>query len=508
MNHSMEIVPNDQHNRRLISNVHPPDWQNPIPDGRYNLVVLGAGTAGLVAAAGAAGMGAKVALVERHLMGGDCLNVGCVPSKAIIRSGHAAHSIREAGEFGVRSTGDTEVDFAAVMERVRQVRASISPHDSARRFTDHYGVDVYFGEARFTDRDRIHVSGQELVFSKAVIATGARAAVPPIAGLAEAGFLTNHTLFNLTEQPRRLAVLGGGPIGCELAQTFARLGSDVTVVEMMDQVLPREDRDAAQILQASLESDGVRVQLATRLESVETTAGGKLLQLAGESGKTQLSVDEIFVGVGRTPNVESLDLEAAGVAYERTGITVDDFLRTTNRRIYASGDVCLPAKFTHVADFASRAVLQNALFPGPKKEFSKINLAWSTYTDPEIAHVGLYEHEAREKGIEVETITVPMSDVDRALAEADTEGFLKIHVHPKKGTIYGATMVCRRAGDLISEITTAMHAGLGLGDMAAVIHPYPTVAEAVRKAADQFNRRKLTPLVANILERWFAWTRR
>jgi pyruvate/2-oxoglutarate dehydrogenase complex dihydrolipoamide dehydrogenase (E3) component len=346
-----------------------------------------------------------------------------------------------------------------------------------------------------------------LLFAKAVIATGARAAVPPIPGLAETGFLTNHTVFNLTEQPRRLAVIGGGPIGCELAQTFARLGTEVTIVEMMEQFLPREDRDAAELLHRSMERDGVRVLLSTRLDGVEDVGGAKKLALTSPEGEERLLVDEVFVGVGRTPNVEGLDLETAGVAYDRTGVKVDDHLRTTNPRIYASGDICLPAKFTHVADFSSRAVLQNALFPGPKKKFSKIILAWATYTDPEIAHVGMYEHEARERGLEVETITIPMADVDRALAEGDTEGFLKIHVHPKKGTIYGATFVCRRAGDLISEITTAMHAGLTLGDMAAVIHPYPTVAEAVRKAADQFNRRKLSPLVAGVLKRWFAWTR-
>ena len=501
------LAPDDEHNQKLVANVHPLDWQNPRPDGRYNLVVLGAGTAGLVAAAGAAGMGARVALLERHLMGGDCLNVGCVPSKALIRSGHAAHALRESEDFGIRLNGTVEVDFAAVMGRMRGVRAEISPNDSARRFADHYGVDVYFGEASFTGRDRVEVAGEELLFAKAVIATGARAAAPPIPGLAETGFLTNHTVFNLTEQPRRLALIGGGPIGCELAQTFARLGTEVTVVEMMDQFLPREDRDAAEVLHRSMERDGVTVMLSTRLESVEATNGGKELTLVGPAGEHRLTVDEIFVGVGRTPNVEGLGLDTAGVAYDRTGVKVDDHLRTTNPRIYASGDICLGAKFTHVADFASRTVLQNALFPGPKKKFSKINLAWSTYTDPEIAHVGLYEDEAREQGCEVETITIPMTEVDRALAEGDTEGFFKIHVHPKKGTIYGATLVCRRAGDLISEVTTAMQAGLTLGDMAAVIHPYPTVADAVRKAADQFNRRKLTPVVAGVLKRWFEWTR-
>jgi len=501
------LTPDDAANRQLLANVRPSDWRNPVADGRYNLVVLGAGTAGLVAAAGAAGMGAKVALVERHLMGGDCLNVGCVPSKAMIRSGHAAHALAEAAGFGVHFGGAVEVNFDEVMARMRGVRAEISPNDSARRFADHYGVDVHFGEARFTGRDRVDVAGRELRFTKAVIATGARAAVPPIPGLAESGFLTNDTVFNITEQPRRLAVIGGGPIGCELAQTFARLGTEVTVVEMMDRFLPREDRDAAEMLRRSMQRDGVRILLSTRLDRVGAAGGTKDLKLKAPGGEEHLIVDEIFVGVGRVPNVEGLGLDAAGVAHDRTGILVDDHLRTTNPRVYASGDVCLPAKFTHVADFASRTVLQNALFPGPKKKFSKINLAWATYTDPEIAHVGFYEDEALERGLEVETITIPMVEVDRALAEGDTDGFFRVHIHPKKGTIHGATFVCRRAGDLISEVTTAMHAGLTLGEMAAVIHPYPTVAEAVRKAADQFNRRRLTPLVGGILKQWFAWTR-
>jgi pyruvate/2-oxoglutarate dehydrogenase complex dihydrolipoamide dehydrogenase (E3) component len=505
---SFGVAPDDAPNRRLLANVHPANWENPAGDDRYNLVVLGAGTAGLVAAAGAAGMGAKVALVERHLMGGDCLNVGCVPSKAIIRSGHAAHALREAAVFGVRVDGTVAVDFAAVMERMRTVRAEISANDSARRFAAHHGVDVIFGEARFTGRDSVEVGGRELRFSRAVIATGARPVVPPVPGLAEAGFLTNETIFNLTRLPRRLAVIGGGPIGCELAQTFARFGSEVTVVEMMDRILPREDRDAAQLLQRSMERDGVRVMLSTKLESVAAADGMKELVLIGPEAEHRLIVDEIFVGVGRTPNIEDLDLGMAGVTTDRTGVVVDDHLRTTNPRVYASGDVCLAAKFTHVADVASRTVLRNALFPGPKTKFSKINLAWATYTDPEIAHTGLYEQEARDRGLDVETIAIPMAEVDRALAEGDTGGFLKIHVDPKKGTIHGATIVCRRAGDLISEITTAMQAGLGLGDMAAVIHPYPTVAEAVRKAADQFNRRKLTPLTTKILKHWFAWTRK
>jgi pyruvate/2-oxoglutarate dehydrogenase complex dihydrolipoamide dehydrogenase (E3) component len=503
----LNLQPDDEHNRLLAENVHPSQWRNPAPDGRYNLVVLGAGTAGLVAAAGAAGMGARVALIERQLMGGDCLNVGCVPSKAIIRSGHAAHDARTAGRFGVLITGEVEVDFQAVMERMRRIRAGISPNDSAQRFSEHYGIDIYFGSARFTGPDIIEVNGTSMRFAKAVIATGARAVVPPIPGLEEAGFLTNHNVFNLTEQPRRLAVVGGGPIGSELAQTFARLGTEVTIIEMGDQFLQREDRDAAEILQASLERDGVSVRLSTTLKKVETSSDGKVLFLETPDSPQRVSVDEILVGVGRTPNVEGLNLEVAGVDYDRSGVRVNDYLQTTNTKIYASGDICLPFKFTHTADAASRAVIQNALFPGPKKRISRLIVPWCTYTDPEIAHVGLYPYQAEQQGIAIDTWEVPMSEVDRAIAEGDEEGFLKVHCKRGTDTILGATIVARHAGEMISEITTAMAAGMGLGGFSGVIHPYPTQAEAIRKAADAYNRTKLTPTVSRVLKRWFAWTR-
>ncbi len=503
----LNLEPDDDANRQLVDNVHPPEWRNPTPDGRYNLVVLGAGTAGLVAAAGAAGMGAKVALVERQLMGGDCLNVGCVPSKAIIRSAHAAHDVRTADRFGVRVKGAIEVDFKAVMARMRRIRAGISPNDSAQRFRDHYGIDVYFGPARFTGTDSVNVDGATLRFARAVIATGARAIVPPIPGLAEAGFLTNHNVFNLTEQPRRLAVVGCGPIGAELAQAFARLGTEVTTIEVGDQFLQREDRDAAEVLRASLERDGVRVRLSTRLQAVEVSPDGKLLSLETPDGPQRVMVDEILVGVGRTPNLEGLDLEAAGVEYDHTGVLVNDFLQTTNKRVFASGDICLPFKFTHTADAASRAVIQNALFPGPKKRISALVVPWCTYTDPEIAHVGLHAHQAEQRGFAVDTWKISLSDVDRAIAEGDEAGFLKVHCRQGTDTILGATIVARHAGEMISELTTAMVAGRGLGSFSGVIHPYPTRAEAIRKAADAYNRTRLNPTVTKILKTWFRWTR-
>ena len=503
----LNLWPEDEPNIRLVANVHPPEWQNPTPAGRYNLVVLGAGTAGLVVAAGAAGMGARVALVERQLMGGDCLNVGCVPSKAIIRSAHAAHEVATADRFGISVTGNVEVDFEAVMQRMRDIRAGISPADSARRFAEHYGVDVFFGSASFSGPKTVAVDDTNLEFSKAVIATGARAAVPPIPGLAEAGFLTNHNVFNLTEQPRRLAVVGGGPIGCELAQTFARLGSEVTLIEMSDQFLQREDRDAAEILRKSLIADGIQIRLSTRLEEVEVDRADTILVLEGPGGKERLKVDKILVGVGRRPNVEGLNLEAAGVAHDRNGVTVDDTLRTSNPRIYASGDVCLPWKFTHTADAVSRAVIQNALFPGPKKRLSALNISWCTYTDPEIAHVGLYPRQAEERNIAIDTWEVPMDEVDRAIVEGETGGVLKIHCKKGTDTIVGATVASRHAGEMISEITTAMAADFGLGSFSGVIHPYPTRAEAIRKAADAYNRTKITPMVAGILKGWFRFQR-
>ncbi len=503
----LNVLPEDAHNVALVASVHPPDWTNPEPDGRYNLVVLGAGTAGLVSAAGAAGLGAKVALVERHLMGGDCLNVGCVPSKSLIRSARAAADARDAGRFGV-GVGGTRTDFAAVMERVRRIRAGIAPHDSARRFRDEYGVDVFLGSGRFVAHDAVEVGGARLRFARAVIATGARAVAPPVPGLAEAGFFTNETVFNLTELPASLAVLGGGPIGCELAQAFARLGARVTIIERGERFLPREDPDAVAVLLAAFVRDGIEVRLQTALTRVERRDGARVLHLEHAGAAATLEADAILVGVGRAPNVEGLDLDAAGVRFSTHGVEVDDFLRTSNHRIYAAGDVCSPFKFTHTADAAARIVVQNAFFGfAGRRRASRIVVPWCTYTDPEIAHVGMYEREAEQRGIEVRTFVVPMADVDRAIADGEAEGFVKVHVRKGTDEILGATVVARHAGEMLSEITTAMVGGVGLGKIASVIHPYPTQAEAIRKAGDAYNRTRLTPRAAGLLRRYFAWRR-
>ena len=500
------VEPMDRYNQALADNAHPADWVNPTPSGRYNLVVIGAGTAGLVTAAGAAGLGASVALIERDLLGGDCLNYGCVPSKCIIRSARQAHCVGAGGPYGIRAAAPAEVDFPAVMERMRRLRSRISEHDSARRFRD-LGVDVYLGEGRFTGRDTVEVAGTTLRFARACIATGARAFQPTIDGLPEAGFLTNETVFSLTQRPERLAVIGGGPLGCELAQAFARLGSRVTLIEKIDHLLAREDPDAAAIVQEAFRREGIETMLGASIRAVRSRPGAKVLELKCSGHLVSLEVDEILVGAGRKPNVDGLDLHAAGVTYDsRKGVHVNDRLRTSNPRIYAAGDICSRFKFTHTADAAARIVIQNALFWGRKK-YSALTVPWCTYTDPEVAHVGMYEHDARERGLKVETLTRHFRDVDRAIADGQEEGMARIHL--KKGTdkILGATIVAAHAGEMISEITLAMVAGVGLGRMAGVIHPYPTQAEAVKQLADAYNRRKLTPRLKRVFTQLLAWRR-
>jgi len=491
------VQPEDEHNRTLVANVHPPDWTNPEPADRYHLVVVGAGTAGLVTAAGAAGLGARVALVERELMGGDCLNVGCVPSKGIIRAARAWHHARTAARFGgPAAAGDG--DFAAAMERMRALRAGISHHDSAQRFTE-LGVDVFLDRrgGQFVASDALEVGGALLRFQKAVIATGARAAVPPIEGLEEAGYLTNQTLFELTELPRRMAIIGAGPIGCEMAQTFARFGSEVVLLDVLPQVLPREDREAAQVVQAALTRDGVRLELGVRIDQVATEGEERLLRFrrGDEDALEELRVDALVLSTGRAPNVEGLGLEAAGVEYTRKGVDVDDRLQTTNPRIFAAGDVASKYQFTHVADALARIAIQNALFFGRAKA-SDLVVPWCTYTEPEVAHVGLTAEEAAE--LDVDILTVPLADVDRSKLEGADEGFLRLYLKKGGDTILGATLVAEHAGDMIGELCLAVTHGIGLGRIASVIHPYPTQGEVVKKAADTWRRGKLTPLVQRI----------
>ena len=501
------MPPMDQHNRELVSNVHPMDWRNPTPASIYNLVVIGGGTAGLVTAAGAAGLGARVALIEKQFLGGDCLNVGCVPSKCLIASAKAYANVREARHFGIRVPEGVEVDFAAVMERMRSLRAGISYHDSAARFSQ-LGVDIFLGAGRFSASDQIQVGDQTLRFKKAVIATGARASAPPVAGLAEAGYLTNETVFSLTELPPRLAVIGAGPIGCELAQSFARFGTRVVLLEMLHQILSREDPAAAHIVKTALLNDGVELVLGARLEGVESDPNGKKLLLLKGEDRLEIVVDEILVGAGRAPNVDGLNLEGVGVDYDsRKGVLVNDRLATSNPRIYAAGDICSPYQFTHTADAMARIVIQNALFLGRKK-VSALVVPWCTFTDPEIAHVGMYAKDAADQGIEIDTFVREFKDVDRAIVDGESEGFVKVHVRQGTNKILGSTIVARHAGDMISELTLAMVGGLGLGTLAATIHPYPTQAEAIKQVGDAYSRTRLTPTVSSLFKSWLSWSRR
>lgn len=524
-------LPFDAHDRELVANVHPPDWKNPEPQDRYHLVVIGAGTGGLVTAAGAASLGAKVALVERNLMGGDCLNVGCVPSKGVIRAARGWASARGArADFGgPEAVG--EGDFAAAMERMRRLRARLSPMDGAARFRD-LGVDVFLGSARFEGPDAVRVDAgggaageggghgggvaaareasgaARLRFRRAVIATGARAAAPPIEGLEEAGYLTNETVFTLTERPARLAVIGAGPIGCELAQAFARLGSRVEMLDQGEHMLPREDPDAAAIVQRALERDGVRYAPGVKIARAERGASGRVLHYTREGRTERLEVDEILVGAGRAPNVEGLGLDAAGVRFSRRGVDVDPWLRTSNRRVYAAGDVCSRYKFTHVADAHARKVIANALFFGlGGGRVDRLVVPWCTYTSPEVAHAGLYAREAAAAGYKVDTVTVPLDEVDRAVLDGGTDGFLRVHLKKGGDRILGATLVSEHAGETISELTVAIQSGLGLGRVGSAIHPYPTQAEVIRRAADALRRRRLTPRTRRLFDLFFRLLR-
>ena len=502
----------DPANAVWLANVQPKGRINPVPTGRYNLVVVGAGTGGLISALIASSLGARVALIERHRMGGDCLNVGCVPSKSLIRGARRVHDAHAAASLGVAIDPSDHGEFGLVMRRVHEIRARISHEDSVERYAHEFGIDVYLGNARFVGEGKVEVGGRTLEYAKAVIATGARAVAPPIAGLAEAGYLDNENVFERTERPRRLAVIGGGPIGCELSQAFRRLGVSVSLLERMDQLLTREDPDAARIVQASLVRDGVELVFGCQVERVTKRGEEKVLELVfGDRSRRELVVDEILIGAGRAPNVEDLGLETIGVEFDpREGVRVDDTLQTTNPRVFAVGDVCMAWKFTHAADAAAKLAVQNALFSVGRigrKKLSALIMPWCTYTDPELAHVGLSEATAKAQGVAIDSYVVPLAQVNRAVTDGEEEGLVKIHVRQGSDRIVGATIVAAHAGELITQITLAMQHGIGLGAFTNVIYPYPTQGEALKRAAGALTRTRLTPTVKKLFARWLAWRR-
>lgn len=490
----------DDADQALAREVRPPDWA--APEGRrgYDLVVIGGGTAGLVSAAGAAGLGARVALIERSRLGGDCLNTGCVPSKAIIRSARAVGEIRRAASLGVFGESQPRVDFAAVMQRMRERRAAIARHDSAARLRD-LGVDVFFGDGRFTGRRDVAVNGRTLRFNRAVVATGGRPALPPIPGLAEAGVLTSETVFNLTERPARLIVIGAGPVGCELAQAFARFGSAVVLLESAARLLPRDDEDASALLAKLLTDEGVAFEPGIRVMRAGQRGDGAFVQYDRDGRTITVEADAILVAAGRAANVDGLGLDAAGVASGPGGITVDDRLRTSNHRIFAAGDVCSTWRFTHAADAMARLVIQNALFYG-RGRVSRLTIPWCTYTDPEVAHVGLSE--TGESG-SLKAITIPLAEVDRSIIDDETSGFVKLH--HERGRLRGCTIVAPHAGEMIGYAADLVARGTRLSALASAIQPYPTVAAAFRQAGDRYRRGLLSPAVARWMERYFRWTR-
>jgi pyruvate/2-oxoglutarate dehydrogenase complex dihydrolipoamide dehydrogenase (E3) component len=477
-------------------------------EGVYNVVVIGAGTAGLVTAAGTAGLGGRVALIERNLMGGDCLNFGCVPSKALISSARLIQQIRDAEKWGL-DRQQPQFAFEKIFDRMRARRAKIAPNDSQERF-ESLGVDVFRGEARFVSSYEIEVNGQKLRAKNFVIATGSRAAIPKIEGIDTVPYFTNETIFDeLKGKPESMIVLGGGPIGCELAQTFRRFGVEVTILQRGDQLLPREDRDVAEFLERRLINEGVRVIKNADARSVATNDAGKVAlefldRQPARLAERTLFADALLVAIGRTPNFPSLDLKSIGVDVNESGVRVNDYLQTSQRHIYAAGDVTGPFLFTHMADAQARVVVRNILVPfqflRQKMDYSVV--PWCTYTDPEAAHVGLGEKEAKQKNVDCDLFVVPLEDLDRAVVESEDVGFVKVLTAKGSDKILGATMVGPHAGDLLHEFVLAMKTGIGLGTIASTIHAYPTFAELARKAGDKYNKTRLTPRAKKVFS-WF-----
>jgi pyruvate/2-oxoglutarate dehydrogenase complex dihydrolipoamide dehydrogenase (E3) component len=453
---------------------------------RTDLCVIGAGSGGLAVAAGAVQMGAKVVLIEQGKMGGDCLNYGCVPSKSLIAAGRAAHAIRTAGRFGV-NRHEPAIDFLGVHDHVKGVIAAIEPHDSQERF-EKLGVEVIRAHARFVGPQEVEAHGRRIRARRIVVATGSSPAVPPIAGLAEVPHLTNETVFDLTERPEHLVVIGGGPIGCELAQAYRRLGARVTVLELFS-ILPKHDPDAVRVVRDQLRAEGIDLRERVEVGSIVRDGNGIALTVKDNGTEQRITGSHVLVAAGRRANVEGLDLEAGGIEYGAAAIKVDARLRTSNKRVYAIGDVVGGLQFTHMAAHHAGVVIKNALFRLPAKVEDHA-VPWVTYTDPELAQVGLTEPLAKGRGIAVDALRWDFDDNDRAQTERETAGFAKALVD-RRGRIHGATIVGERAGELIQPWVLAIANGIRIGALAQFIAPYPTFGEASKRAAGAYYTPKL-----------------
>jgi pyruvate/2-oxoglutarate dehydrogenase complex dihydrolipoamide dehydrogenase (E3) component len=453
---------------------------------RTDLCVIGAGSGGLAVAAGAVQMGASVVLIERGRMGGDCLNYGCVPSKSLIAAGRAAHAMRTAGRFGVNGH-EPAIDFPGVHDHVKGVIAAIAPHDSQERF-EKLGVEVIRAPARFVGPQEAEADGRRIRARRFVVATGSSPAVPPIPGLAEVPHLTNETVFDLTERPEHMVVIGGGPIGCELAQAYRRLGARVTMLELFS-ILPKDDPDAVAVVRDQLRAEGIDLRERAAIAAVARDGNGIALTLRNDGAGGRITGSHLLVAAGRRANIDGLDLEAAGIAYGAAGIKVDARLRTSNWRVYAIGDVAGGPQFTHMAAYHAGVVIKNVLFRLPAKVDDRA-VPWVTYTDPELAHVGLTEAQARERGVAVDAVRWEFKDNDRAQTERETKGFAKALVD-RRGRIHGATIVGERAGELIQPWVLAIAGGLKIGALAQFIAPYPTFGEASKRAAGAYYTPKL-----------------
>lgn len=474
-----------------------------------NLVVIGAGSAGLVSSYIAAAVKAKVILIERHKMGGDCLNTGCVPSKALLRSAKIASYLKRAEEFGLEQVEAKPV-FSKVISRVHDVIKLIEPHDSVERYTD-LGVECVSGEAQIVDKHTVMVGDRTITTRNIIIASGARPFVPPIEGLDQIDYLTSDTIWQLQKQPNRLIVLGGGPIGCELSQAFSKLGSQVTIVEMMGQLMGREDSDVAEFITNKFQSDGISVLTSHRAVKVITdNDGNKTLQCESEQGVVDIPFDEILVAVGRKANSEGLNLDKLGIKLRDNGtIETDEYLRTSVPNIFACGDITGPYQFTHTASHQAWYATVNSLF-GFLKKF-KVDyrvIPWATFTMPEVARVGINETEAQQKGISVEVTKYGIDDLDRAIADGEAHGFVKVITVRGKDKILGVTIVGHHAGELISEYVLAMKYNIGLNKILGTIHLYPSLSEANKYVAGNWKREHQPITLLKWVKKLHNWRRR